>query len=644
MHQDHTPNDLNMDETQNNQQIHEELPPPIIFIHLGLTRLPSYYRHSLYQAREKFKGEIVLICEQAGPIADRICSDLGIKVCKPSALNQSASHRIFAANCRADRTFRNGFWTYVIERFFVLEEYLQHMGLSRALHLEGDNLIFAEAESLIEALTRMRGAIAVPFDHDHRAVAGLFWVGNILALSDFTTFIAKLTSDPSTPILNDMDLLGLFRGGRPDQIDSLPVLPKTYAGEYRNLMGQMSNTPEQFSAGYEGFEGIFDANALGQYLDGVDPRNTGGQDSKGFINETAMHKYQDYVLHCPDSSQSGSIEPSIADKAGNVSRIINLHVHSKRLMKYRYFRKEVQPLKCITDVASLPDWDIITSERFQALADLTISDYVTYSTHYHPGHKDRIRTAIIDFNRFSDEAESENLYHFQHAEVLFIHSHLLNQFISKLLPMRIEPFVLISHASDHAADTSHISLANDVRLVHWFAQNCRLNHPKVTPIPIGLANANWPHGNLDVFHRARRRAPTRRQLLFCSHSLTTNSKRASKTISIIKNGFTAYDRAFEYPDYLSMLASSFYVASPEGNGMDCHRTWEALYCGAIPVVDKAAFYDSFEGLPILQTEDWSSVTRDVLISHLENIGSVVTEKLRMTYWAQQVEKSLRTIS
>ena len=36
--------------------------------------------------------------------------------------------------------------------------------------------------------------------------------------------------------------------------------------------------------------------------------------------------------------------------------------------------------------------------------------------------------------------------------------------------------------------------------------------------------------------------------------------------------------------YRQLLLRSKYVLSPPGNGPDCHRTWESIYLGAIPIV------------------------------------------------------------
>jgi hypothetical protein len=61
--------------------------------------------------------------------------------------------------------------------------------------------------------------------------------------------------------------------------------------------------------------------------------------------------------------------------------------------------------------------------------------------------------------------------------------------------------------------------------------------------------------------------------------------------------------------YFEKMNAYSFVASPEGNGPDCHRTWEALYLGCIPIATRNAFIDYFKELtiPILTVNDWSDV-------------------------------------
>jgi hypothetical protein len=80
------------------------------------------------------------------------------------------------------------------------------------------------------------------------------------------------------------------------------------------------------------------------------------------------------------------------------------------------------------------------------------------------------------------------------------------------------------------------------------------------------------------------------------------------------------DEAASLLRYYSEIADHRFVLSPEGNGIDCYRTWEALYLGAVPIVKTSAAMSTFADLPILFTEDYSEITEEYLEHRWEEMG------------------------
>lgn len=83
-----------------------------------------------------------------------------------------------------------------------------------------------------------------------------------------------------------------------------------------------------------------------------------------------------------------------------------------------------------------------------------------------------------------------------------------------------------------------------------------------------------------------------------------------------------------------------FVLSPFGNGMDCHRTWEALLCGCIPVVRTSVFDELFEGLPVLIVKNWSDVSLNLLVATMAEFKDKLDkkelryEKLELAYYTK----------
>lgn len=77
-----------------------------------------------------------------------------------------------------------------------------------------------------------------------------------------------------------------------------------------------------------------------------------------------------------------------------------------------------------------------------------------------------------------------------------------------------------------------------------------------------------------------------------------------------KNG---YQKTSNGASFFQDLFESRFTFSPEGNGIDTHRTYEALIFKCIPIVEKnQCIVDQYEGLPILYTTDYSEINSKYL--------------------------------
>ena len=99
--------------------------------------------------------------------------------------------------------------------------------------------------------------------------------------------------------------------------------------------------------------------------------------------------------------------------------------------------------------------------------------------------------------------------------------------------------------------------------------------------------------------------------------------------------------------WTNMLEYAF-VLSPFGNGMDCHRTWEALLCGCIPIVRSSVFDELFEGLPVLIVDKWEDVSLRLLVITLAHFKDKLDknefryEKLQLSYYTKMFRSNDKT--
>lgn len=110
-----------------------------------------------------------------------------------------------------------------------------------------------------------------------------------------------------------------------------------------------------------------------------------------------------------------------------------------------------------------------------------------------------------------------------------------------------------------------------------------------------------------------------KSLVMCAINTGTDQRRRGteplcrKTIAetLSNNGFE--NTAIEKDKYFEELPKYRFVISPEGNGIDCHRHYEALMAKCIPIVeDSALIRAKYGNAPILYTRDYSEITQEYL--------------------------------
>lgn len=195
----------------------------------------------------------------------------------------------------------------------------------------------------------------------------------------------------------------------------------------------------------------------------------------------------------------------------------------------------------------------------------------------------------------SEPTETETLKIF--VKIDYVHSFFLNP------PSR--PFILITHNGDLPVDGNCLRYMNTPNLIKWYGQNIMTTHTKLQSIPIGIANEKWSHGDESAFLDVIQKDIKKERLIYVNFDVNTNITERSYCLSQInKKGFLMNDK-LPFKQYLEEVAKSYFVVSPNGNGVDCHKTWEALYLKTIPIVTKSTNIEHYKELPIIVINDWS---------------------------------------
>jgi len=174
---------------------------------------------------------------------------------------------------------------------------------------------------------------------------------------------------------------------------------------------------------------------------------------------------------------------------------------------------------------------------------------------------------------------------------------------------------LIIHNGDIVPNEVEMELLSrsfrSIRSVNWLGMDI-----VAKPLPIGLENASKmrngvPGDYLREIERGLKSFDSRDIELLVCFSLWTNSSVRTEALSWAKGipGTIIIDHPITPRAYRKLVLRSKYVLSPPGNGPDCHRTWEALYLGATPIVLKE--YWPFRGydLPVVSLNGWDELER-----------------------------------
>jgi len=168
-------------------------------------------------------------------------------------------------------------------------------------------------------------------------------------------------------------------------------------------------------------------------------------------------------------------------------------------------------------------------------------------------------------------------------------------------------YILITHNGDLSVDSNYLRYLDDPNLIKWYGQNIMLNHPKLVSIPIGIANESWPHGDEKIFNKVIDQNIKKERLIYANFDVSTNRQERNYCLSELKEKGIEINSKLPFKEYLQEIAKSYFVISPNGNGIDCHKTWEALYLGAIPIVTKSINTDFYSDYPLMIIKDWLSV-------------------------------------
>ncbi len=202
---------------------------------------------------------------------------------------------------------------------------------------------------------------------------------------------------------------------------------------------------------------------------------------------------------------------------------------------------------------------------------------------------------VFNFGCFTVNEDQQNNWYFCKTDYL-------DYFFAHYAPDT--EFVLFSGHSDSPIGRRYKRYLGRPELKAWFAANVVLRHPKLIPMPVGMANPHprWPNSDTRPLKRVQESSIAKTRLFHAAFKIDNNPRERRRCL---RETGIELDPPRPFEEYVRELASAYFCISPRGKGIDCHRTWEALYLKTIPIVTRSALTVHHQDFPIVAPDDWS---------------------------------------
>ncbi len=286
---------------------------------------------------------------------------------------------------------------------------------------------------------------------------------------------------------------------------------------------------------------------------------------------------------------------------------------------------------------------------------------------YPPRTSSNLRHLIVTMDHFEREIEESE----KQVTAVYIVGSQVREFVDTIFPKITKKIAIITGNAIQSVPVSVLGSSqsarrflDDDRLAGAWIQNLDIKHPKAFPLPLGLDFHNLHINTHGPWHRnSHVQSPNEQErqiktiaeeaLPFAQRQPAVFTHFTVETQPVVRSEWLDYfeDQSFaqtptgsiERSELWRKMAGAQFVASPPGAGMDCHRTWEALVLGSVPIIQRFPHMAGmFEDLPVWQVENVSEVTPENLQLKAHEVSAKLEEnqynfrKLTVGWWKEQL--------
>lgn len=269
-------------------------------------------------------------------------------------------------------------------------------------------------------------------------------------------------------------------------------------------------------------------------------------------------------------------------------------------------------------------FEFIDGDFFESLSDFSFGDMYS-STIIQPNYQ--IMKSIFD--------------QFDHPKI-FIETHRLGYLLNELNNFLGQKCTIIAHNSDatFGQDLLKYIPKNVDKL--WCQNYNYIETDVVKSLPIGLERVRWfpEQKKQELLYEILSKNEERENLIYMNFNPNTNPLRKKIYEKLKDRNYISKEmigNGGDYKNYLMNLKKHKYIISPPGNGIDCHRNWEALYCGCIPIVVDSFFCRNiFSELNVLTLPNYDYLDENVIYEKKDKNSNLNNNSQYKEYWKNKI--------
>jgi len=284
------------------------------FVLVALGEIPEYLDDCIYQIKKtQKKSKIFLLINKDSEYKNKNC-----KIIFVEKLKKSKEHNLFIKKSRlAKDSYRNFFWKHSIERLYYIDNFLNKENLNNIFHIENDVLLFQDLRLVFNKIKSYN--FASVRDGVNRVIGSLIYIKNKRISKKIVQISNKYLNQNDMKILSHLDY----------KIANSINLP---LGEDLDFIKNSKNYKTIQKIPF-----IFDAAAIGQYIDGPHRKKFINRiipgikslfkTNDGFANTETSLKIFDWKIKWKNKKP-------YKEENNKLIPIANLHIHSKNLKKF----------------------------------------------------------------------------------------------------------------------------------------------------------------------------------------------------------------------------------------------------------------------------------------------------------------------